>query len=78
MPYVVGITIGNKKFNMGIKTKASKNYPVCISDLCQLPLLTLWDDKMKTPHVSHEILEINYKPHLCLHEFHQIPGKTTP
>ena len=42
---------------------ASKNY---ILDLCQLPRLTFWDHKMKTPHVSHLILGINYKSCPCL------------
>ena len=30
-------------------------------DLCQFPLLTLWDHEVKTAHVSHQVLEINYK-----------------
>ena len=48
--------------------KASKSY---ILGLCRLPHLTmeqgtyicslLWSHKMKTPHASCEILEMNYK-----------------
>ena len=41
---------------------ASKNY---ILDLCQLPRLTFWDHKMKTPHASHGILEIYFKSPPC-------------
>ena len=44
-------------------TKASKNY---ILDWCLLPRLTFWDHKMKTPHTSHGILELNYKSPPCL------------
>ena len=37
-----------------------------IFHLCQLPRLTFWDHKVKTPHASHGILEINYKSPPCL------------
>ena len=49
---------------MSLKCKASKNY---ITNLCQLPCLTFWDHKMKTPHASH--VKITSLPH---NEFNQI------
>ena len=49
-----------------------------ILDLCELPRLTFWDDRIKIPHASHRILEINYEPPPCSNEFHQINWETTP
>ena len=35
-------------------------------DLCQLPCLTFWEYKIKTPHASNGNLELNYNSTPCL------------
>ena len=39
-------------------------------DLCQLPCLTLWKYKIKTPHASYGNLELNYNSTPCLPLFY--------
>ena len=52
--------------DLSVCYKASK---ILTLDLCHLPTLTFWSNKMKTPHASPWILTMNYKAPPCLMVF---------